>query len=141
MQGSFKKYHHQHSQCTHYPCSVISLHKNVFALVHAGLKNNLNQTSIKKKKSYQKVAHMRAEHTIEHMVRKIWLSPCSECDFTEYSMFLDQHPCWSWNNISTNHLELRDKLTGNVSFSLSTTVGCFYTLVIHVQLISGINYT
>lgn len=45
----FKKYHHQHSQCAHYPCSVISLHKNVFALVHAGLKNNLNQTSIKKK--------------------------------------------------------------------------------------------
>ncbi len=38
-----------------------------------------------------------------------------ERDFTKCNMFLDQHPCWSWN-ISINQSELRDKFTGIVNF-------------------------
>ncbi len=53
-----------------------------------------------------------------------------ERDFTKCNMFLDQHPCCSWNNIPINQSELRDKITGNVNCSLTTRVMCFYILVI-----------
>ncbi len=52
-----------------------------------------------------------------------------ERDFTKYNMFLDQHPCWSWNNIPINQSELRDTFSGNICFRLMIRVRCFYTLV------------
>ncbi len=51
-----------------------------------------------------------------------------ERDFTKY-MFLDQHPCWSWNNIPINQSELKDNFSGNICFRLTIRVRCFYTLV------------
>ncbi len=48
-------------------------------------------------------------------------------------MFLDQHPCWSWNNIPINQSQLRDTFTGNVCFRITTRVRCFCTLVIQLS--------
>ncbi len=54
---------------------------------------------------------------------------CGERDFTKYNMFLNKHPCWSWNNIPINQSELRVNFSGNISCSLTIRVRCFYTLV------------
>ncbi len=55
--------------------------------------------------------------------------PHGESDFTKYNIFLDQHSCWSWNNIPINQSELRDNFSGNICFRLMIRVRCFYTLV------------
>ncbi len=44
-------------------------------------------------------------------------------------MFLDQHPCWSWNNITITQSELRYNFSVNICFRLTITVRCFCTLV------------
>ncbi len=61
----------------------------------------------------------------EHSIARKWSTAMNaETDFTKCDMFLDQHPCWHWNNIAINQSDLKNKFIIFVKFRLIISVSC-----------------
>jgi len=67
-------------------------------------------TNIYKYTQFKCVAHKYTVHTVSVISLK-------------YCMFLDEHLCWSWNNIPINKFK---GLVYSLSTKLTTRVRCFY---------------